>query len=448
MEPILNPNLKGFFESKGFRYYVLHGGRASGKTYHTAGFCVYLAHTHSIKFLCVRQFQNRLSDSVMSTIVECIELAGLQDEFIVLSNEIRHKTTGSTFSFLGINRNLHEIKGMTGVEILWIEEAEGLTETQWQVIMPTIRAENSKIFIVFNPRLSTDFVYKRFVVNPPVDCLVRQVNYPDNPYLSVTMRKVIEDAKGDHDFDYIYLGQPRDDDDDAVIKRSHVMAAIDAHIKLGIEIRGSKRIGFDVADSGEDACATVEAHGSLTTGCSLWQAKEDELLKSCTRVWTIARDNAQIITYDAIGVGAACGAKFDELNIGLRPGVKHIKFFAGGSVLSPESFYGHTKIKNKDFFCNIKAQAWWIIADRLRNTYNAVNDGQKFDDSELLFIDSALPNLDKLIDELCTPKRDFDLAGRVKVESKKDLAKRDISSPNLADAFIMAHVIIPKIGSF
>ena len=36
------------------------------------------------------------------------------------------------------------------------------------------------------------------------------------------------------------------------------------------------------------------------------------------------------------------------------------------------------------------------------------------------------------------PLRDIDGAGRVKVESKQDLAKRNIASPNLADAFIMA----------
>ena len=62
---------------------------------------------------------------------------------------------------------------------------------------------------------------------------------------------------------------------------------------------------------------------------------------------------------------------------------------------------------------------------------------------ELVFIDSTMPHLNQLIDELCTPKRDFDNAGRVKVESKKDLAKSNRvggaqPSPNLADAFVMA----------
>ena len=95
---------------------------------------------------------------------------------------------------------------------------------------------------------------------------------------------------------------------------------------------------------------------------------------------------------------------------------------------------------NKDMFSNIKAQAWWSVADRLRNTYNAVKNGAKFDPSDMLFIDGDMPNLQQIIDELCTPRRDFDNAGKVKVESKKDLAKREVPSPNLADAYIMANL--------
>ncbi len=63
--------------------------------------------------------------------------------------------------------------------------------------------------------------------------------------------------------------------------------------------------------------------------------------------------------------------------------------------------------------------------------------------------------LEKVKLELTTPHRDFDKNGRVMVESKKDLAKRDVPSPNVADAFIMAFAptdtamdIWEEIGSF
>ncbi|GAB7197646.1 hypothetical protein OS11_39230 [Dickeya oryzae] len=78
------------------------------------------------------------------------------------------------------------------------------------------------------------------------------------------------------------------------------------------------------------------------------------------------------------------------------------------------------------------------MADRFRNTFNAVTRGEQYPVDDMISIDSNCPLLEKLKFELTTPHRDFDKNGRVMVESKKDLAKRDVPSPNIADAFIMA----------
>lgn len=401
-----------------------------------------LSDQFKLRILCVRQFQNKIAESVYSLLKIQIERFKKLDRFDVQRDKIINTGTGSEFLFYGLWRSIDEIKSLEGVDILWIEEAHNLTEEQWKVLEPTIRKAHSQVWVIFNPRLATDFAYRRFVLNPPPNTIVRKINYDENPFLSKTMLDIIQAAK-EEDYDeylHVYEGVPKDDDEDSVIKRSHLMAAIDAHKVLGIEISGSKRIGFDVADAGEDACAMVAAHGPLNYWSDLWKAKEDELLQSCTRVWTAARERDSSVIYDAIGVGATAGAKFNELNIGQAVPVMHSKFFAGGAVDNPDSSYGMTGVKNKDFFANIKAQKWWVVADRLRNTFNAVRNGQKFRDDEMIFIDSAMPNIDKLIDELSTPKRDYDTAGRVKVESKKDLSKRDVPSPNLADGFIMANL--------
>lgn len=449
--PLLNPNLRGFFETSHIRNYVLYGGRASSKTYHTAGFCVFLASNYHVKFLCVRQFQARIADSVKTVIEEAIFAEGLQGEFHITEDTIEHKRTGSTFRFLGVQRNLREIKGIAGIDVLWIEEAEDLSPDQWEILEPTIRADSSRVFIVFNPRLASDFVWKKFVVNPPEETLVRCINYDENPYLSPTMRKLIERTKREdpETYQHIYLGVPRDDDDMAVIKRSWIMAAIDAHKALGIEPTGFRRIGFDVADDGKDKCAVVYAHGQLASWSEEWKAREDELLKSTTRVWNAAVERDAQIVYDSIGVGAGVGAKVNELNredeYGRPVGatIRHTGFNAGAAVHNPDAMYGRSGKSNKDMFANLKAQAWWSVADRFRNTFNAVRNGAKVEPSDMIFIDGEMPNLAKLIDELATPKRDFDNSGKVKVESKKDLAKPNrvggpAPSPNLADAFIMA----------
>jgi len=97
------------------------------------------------------------------------------------------------------------------------------------------------------------------------------------------------------------------------------------------------------------------------------------------------------------------------------------------------------KIKQKEYFSNVKAQAWWLVADRLRNTHDyIVNGNTDYKPDDLISLSSKIPHIESLISELTTPRRDFDKAGRVKVESKDDLKKRDIMSPNKADAFIMA----------
>lgn len=449
--PTLNPVLQDFWlariNERGelVRNRVLHGGRASSKSWDAAGFAIFLACNLKIKVLCARQFQNKIEESVYSLLVLQIERFRLQRQFRILDNKIIHKRTGSEFIFYGLWRHISEIKSLEGIDICWLEEAHALTEDQWKVLEPTVRKEGSQFWIIFNPILSTDFAWRRFVINPPPGTLVRQINYLENPFLSQTMIDVIAAAEEeDHEeYEHIYLGIPRDDDDSVVIKRSWVMAAIDAHIALGIEPLGQSRVGFDVADDGGDKNALIHALGPLATWSDMWKGGEDELLKSATRARDAAAQRDADLVYDSIGVGAGVGAKVNELN---APGsiVRHTGFNAGGAVTNPEKVYArsHPPKTNKAMFANAKAQAWWSIADRLRNTFNAVKRGADFDQADMIFISSEIDHLPLLIDELCTPKRDFDNTGRVKVESKKDMSKSTRPggpkpSPNLADAFVM-----------
>lgn len=460
--PTLNPRLQDFWlasnnlQGEPVRNRVLYGGRASSKSWDAAGFAIFLACNLKIKVLCARQFQNKIEESVYSLLKLQIERFGLKRQFKILDNKIIHRRTGSEFVFYGLWRHIGEIKSLEGIDICWLEEAHAVTEEQWKVLEPTVRKEGSQFWIIFNPMLSTDFAWRRFVASPPPGTLTRMINYTENPFLSQTMRDVIAAAKAEDEdeFNHIYLGVPRDDDDNAVIKRSWIMKAIDAHIALGIEPTGRKRLGFDVADGGKDKCASVYAHGQLVSWADLWKAREDELLKSATRVWRSAAELEADVVYDSIGVGAFTGAKLNELNEAealqaQRDGrrairISHTGFNAGGPVFKPEAVYArsHPRKTNKDMFANIKAQAWWTVADMLRNTYGVVNDEAKADPADMIFIAGDTPHLSLMIDELCTPKRDFDATGKVKVESKKDLAKANreggpMPSPNLADAFVM-----------
>ena len=439
----LNPNLRTFWKTKA-QIKVLYGGRMSSKTEDTAGVLAYLASRYKIRVACLRRFQNKISESVYKTLKRKIN----EDEYLKPLFKINETSivsvTGSEFVFMGIQRNLEEIKGLDDIDITWIEESEKLTEEQWNLIRPTIlRKENSFCVLVFNPYLETDFVYKEFIINESENVLKRKINYIENPFLSNSALSLIDIDKkkmDEDEFNHTYLGYPKKDDEQTIIKRAWIDACIDAHIKLNIEPTGAKKIGFDIADDGTDTNAVIISHGILVYGLDEWKAKEDELLKSSKRAYLLAQKEKAIINYDCIGVGASAGSHFKEFNekSEFKNKIKYFKFDAGAKVQDSDKEY-QTQVKNKDYFLNLKSQAWWSVADRMKMTYNAITKNEPYDEELIISISSNIPKLDALREQLSIPKKVVNSNFKNQVEPKKELLKRGVPSPNLADAFIMSN---------
>lgn len=440
---MLNPNLKDFWLTKA-RFKVLYGGRSASKSWDAATMSLLIAKEYKVNFLCARQFQNRIEDSVYTLLKNRIVTLGLSEEFDILTNKITHKKTGSEFKFYGLWRNIDEVKSLEGIDVLWLEEAHNIKKEQMDVLEPTIRKDASEIWILFNPRLATDYVYKEFVVNKRKNSVVRKINYDENPFNSQTILDTINDLKQSdfEDYQHVYEGVPLINDEQSVIKRKWIEAAIDAHLK--IPVSGINQVGFDVADDGSDKNAKCLNKNGVVLVCDEWRGGEDGILQSCSNVYSLAMEHGASIAYDPIGVGAACGAKFKELNTnGQR--ITYKKFIAGAAVDKPESIYAN-RIKNKDMFLNLKAQYWWEVADKFKNTYNYVING--IESNNVLSISSDIPLIEKLIEELSSPRKKFAENGKMKVESKEDLTKRGIPSPNLADAFIMSFYNVNESGKF
>jgi len=431
----LNPKLKNFWLDDDnklikVRNRVLYGGRASSKSWEFAGRAAFIGQNYKSRFLCVRRYQNKIKESVYTLIKNQIENFGLVG-YKSYASEIKNEN-GTEFVFYGIERNIDEIKSFEGADVLWIEEAHNLTEEQWKILEPTIRKEGSEVWISFNPRLISDFIWQRFIVNPPPSTNARLINYLDNPFLSKTLLQTINAAKEEdlESYEHIYLGLPLSDDDQAVIKRSWLEAAVDAHIKLDIDMSGANCVGYDVADSGEDKNAVAVFDGAICNHIEEWKAPEDDLVNSAMRAYSFVTQNG-FMSYDSIGVGAHTGSTLNGK--GKR---NHAKFNAGDSVNMPNHKYKGI-VSNKDKFENLKAQAWQDVADRLRNTYNAVNKGMEFKPDELISISSDIGGLEALKSELCSPHKSYSKRGLDMVERKEDMKKRGIKSPNKADAFIM-----------
>ena len=69
------------------------------------------------------------------------------------------------------------------------EEAHVITKRSWDILIPTIRKDDSEIWVTFNPSLETDETYTRFVLNPPPDTLGIKLNYNDNPWFPEVLEK-------------------------------------------------------------------------------------------------------------------------------------------------------------------------------------------------------------------------------------------------------------------
>jgi len=442
--PIMNPNLRDFW-NKPSRFKVLYGGRVSSKSWDAAAHAIQLANKLPLRFLCTRMYQNRIDESVYTLLKETIKRFGFSKDYNILNNKIINTNTGAEFLFYGLARNIEEIKSFEGVDILWNEESHSMTEDMLRILEPTIRKEHSEIWFVFNPKLATDFVYREFVLNPPDDAVVRMINYDENPFISNTIRKTIENLKA-KDYDsylHYYKGIPKQDDEDVIIKRTWLDSCIDAHIKLGIDPTGERITGYDVSDDGKDESAYVNKYGILITKVHQWKAKEDELVKSAKIIRNEAERFKSFVRYDSIGVGAGVGSNIKELNKINEIKVKYEAFNSGGAVVNKEKEY-EAGVKYKDYFSNVKAQAWKEVADRVLKTHNAITKGASYDPNEIISISSECDFLENLLTELSTPRKDYDLAGKFKVESKKNLAKRGVKSPNLADAFVMCFAPIEK----
>jgi phage terminase large subunit len=165
-----------------YRLVSMRGGRGSGKSVTVAKILLLQAYHKQLKVLCFREVQNSIKDSVFQSLVDLIQELGLGDFYTYTLNEIRG-ANGSVFIFKGLSdQTVESIKSFSGIDICWGEEASGLTDKSLNILIPTIRADDSRFYFTWNPSLDTDAVYHRYVLNRREDVKDIEANYLHNPW--------------------------------------------------------------------------------------------------------------------------------------------------------------------------------------------------------------------------------------------------------------------------
>ena len=196
--PFLEPN----------RYKVVFGGRGSGKSFSIAQLLVLRAFKEPTRILCAREIQRSISDSVLQLLSDTIQRLKLTDFFDVQKSQIIGKN-GSRFLFLGLSNNITKVKSYEGLDICWVEEAESVSYTSWETLIPTVRKKGSEIWVSFNPNDEMDDTYQRFVVNPPPKAYVKKVNYNQNPWFPDELEKERLYLKGKNEdlYNHVWEGE-------------------------------------------------------------------------------------------------------------------------------------------------------------------------------------------------------------------------------------------------
>src|SRR5512139_2019733 len=161
------------------RYKVAYGGRYGSKTRSFVIALLTLGGNQRLRILCCREIMNSIKDSVHQEFKQVIEELDLGAFYEVLDNEIRG-ANGTTIIFAGLRgHSVESIKSYAGIDIVWVEEAQTVRKRSWDILIPTIRAPNSEIWVSFNPDMDTDDTWLRFIQNPPPGARVAQTGWED-----------------------------------------------------------------------------------------------------------------------------------------------------------------------------------------------------------------------------------------------------------------------------
>ena len=193
-------------------YRCAHGGRGSGKSFSFALMAAVFGYAEPLRILCTRDIQNSIRESFHAETKSAIQSTPwLSDHYEVGANYIRGKN-GTEFIFRGLRHNISAIKSMAQIDLCIVEEADDVPESSWIDLIPTIRAERSEIWVIWNPRHKDSPVDKRFRQSPPPRMVIAEVNHRDNPWFPSVLemqrqhaRKVMDPATYAHIWEGAYL---------------------------------------------------------------------------------------------------------------------------------------------------------------------------------------------------------------------------------------------------
>lgn len=286
----------------------------------------------------------------------------------------------------------------------FIEEASGIEDIIFETAGGALSSEQSYVFMFANPTRSSGYFYRSHHQNRG-SWRVYHVPCHASSRVSPNYAKQIASEYGEASNVYRVrvLGEFPLSEDDAVIALGLIEAAIDRDVSPS---DSGLVWGLDVARFGDDTTALARRRGNVLLG-PVVEWKKYDLMQTCGVIAqlygeTPLEQRPSAINVDVIGLGSGVVDRLREIGLPVR----------GVNV-------GEQPSSSPDRYMRLRDELWWKAREWFES--RAV----------------TMPRDDALISELVSPKYKLESSGKIKIESKDDMKKRGVRSPNKADALCL-----------
>tara|TARA_R110002051_G_scaffold297524_2_gene363881 strand:- start:576 stop:1784 length:1209 start_codon:yes stop_codon:yes gene_type:complete len=151
------------------RYFIITGGRGSGKSFSINLLLVLLTYEKGHTILFTRYTLASAYISIIPEFIDKLEQLDIFDDFYITKDEIKNKRSGSKIIFKGIKTSSGDqtanLKSLQGVTTFILDEAEELTsEDTFDKIDLSVRQQGShnRVILILNPTSKEHWIYTRY----------------------------------------------------------------------------------------------------------------------------------------------------------------------------------------------------------------------------------------------------------------------------------------------
>lgn len=178
------------------RYYLLTGGRGSGKSHAVSVFALLLTYEKDQNVLYTRYTMSSAYTSIIPEFVNKLGELGLLDDFHVTKTEIENLRTGNKVYFRGIKtasgNQTASLKSLSRISCWICDEAEEIPDFDiYQKINLSVRSKFAKnrVILLMNPTTKEHWIYEHFFektgVKPGANTKYNLTTYIHTTYIDV-----------------------------------------------------------------------------------------------------------------------------------------------------------------------------------------------------------------------------------------------------------------------